>query len=140
MIPKEVRVLNVNTSLEIKTDKNLFMQILYNLLINALKYSIENVKPTIEIELIKDHSYFYLQIKDYGRGISEKYKENFFYLGFRGDNAKKIKGKGFGLWISKKLLENLGMEIQIANYKNPTIFEIRIPNELITKRKIMEVL
>ena len=72
---------------------------------NAIKYTPEGGK--IEISIARDEKEIKFQIKDSGIGIPENQKDKVFGKFFRAQNAieKEATSSGFGLFISKKIIE-----------------------------------
>lgn len=78
-------------------DRLHLVSVLYNLLENALKYSLES--PKIEVRLAQSGGQLTLKVKDQGRGIPAAYLDRIFDKFFRvptGD-VHDVKGHGLGL-------------------------------------------
>jgi two-component system, OmpR family, phosphate regulon sensor histidine kinase PhoR len=71
--------------------------VIYNLLDNALKYSLEN--PQITISLKEDTEQLIVSVKDKGVGIASEFKKKIFEKFFRvpTGNVHTVKGYGLGL-------------------------------------------
>ena len=94
----------------------LLMQIaLNNLIENALKYSPE--ESTIHVDLTDEGERINVEISDEGTGISDEEKKKVFDKFYRvgNENTRKTKGTGLGLFITKKILEDHGAEINITD-------------------------
>lgn len=78
-------------------DRRLFKHILTNLLMNAVKYSPDQVEIRIETYFHPDQ--FELRVIDHGIGISESDQAHLFESFFRGSNVGAIHGTGLGLRI-----------------------------------------
>jgi signal transduction histidine kinase len=104
----------------------LLMQIAMNNLIeNALKYSPED--STVHIDLTDEGERINLEISDEGVGISDEEKHRAFDKFYRvgNENTRKTKGTGLGLYLTKKIIEDHGAEINITdNTPAGTIFGI----------------
>ncbi len=89
----------------IQADKNSILQVIYNLVDNALKFSATSRQ--IDINLFSKNNELLLCVKDYGIGISAKDQERIFERFYRGDEPQRlgIKGSGIGLTIVKKIIE-----------------------------------
>ncbi|MDR1012676.1 MAG: cell wall metabolism sensor histidine kinase WalK [Lactobacillales bacterium] len=94
---------------EIDTDK--MMQVLDNIINNALKYSPEGGK--IQVRLIDTHRNVLLSISDQGLGIPKVDLKKIFERFYRVDKArdKKQGGTGLGLSISKEIIQVHGGHI-----------------------------
>jgi signal transduction histidine kinase len=89
----------------IKGDKNAILQVFYNLVDNAVKFS--GTSRQIDVSLFSRDDELLFCVKDYGIGISWKDQEKIFDRFFRGNEPQRlgIKGSGIGLTIVKKIIE-----------------------------------
>ena len=88
-------------------------EIVANLLENAFKYA----QKDAEIGLIITSKG--LCIFDDGKKITKNEKEKIFQKGFRGVAAKKKDGTGVGLFLARKLAQQIGGELRLLeNYSN----------------------
>ncbi|MFC0263632.1 PAS domain S-box protein [Fontibacter flavus] len=90
-------------------------QIFHCLLDNGLKYTRQNVRPTIEIKVRDNDGFWEFLIKDNGIGIDEKFHEKIFIIFQRLHNRKKHDGTGIGLSIAKRCIEFLGGKIWLES-------------------------
>jgi two-component system phosphate regulon sensor histidine kinase PhoR len=114
-----------------QTDKLKINQVVYNLLINAIKYAKTDpnqFKIVVDID-DKNRDTYILKFKDWGIGIKEADRESIFKEGFRSSEAKKkdVTGSGLGLHISKIIMGNLGGELVLSHLSEPTEFHLIIP-------------
>ncbi|MFI1773028.1 ATP-binding protein [Thalassobellus citreus] len=116
----------------IKTDKNRLMQILSNLLENALKFTTEG---TIKFGYCIEDDFIQFFVKDTGVGIDEKYREFVFDRFSQIVNGKSNEeGNGLGLSIAKGLVELLGGEIWIdSNTEKGSKFMFKLPFKRVNK-------
>jgi signal transduction histidine kinase len=102
----------------IQGDKNAIIQVFYNLVDNAIKFS--GTSRQIDISLFSIDDELQFCVKDYGIGISNKDQEKIFERFYRGSEPQRmgIKGSGIGLTIVKKIVEfhkgNLTMESRLG--------------------------
>ncbi|MFC2103472.1 ATP-binding protein [Bacteroidota bacterium] len=97
---------NVPENLFINVDEKLVLQVITNLLANAIKFSPE--KSTVEISAnIFNDKFSEFIVRDEGIGISEEGKEKLFKIGrmFSTDGTKGEKGTGLGLSLAKQIVE-----------------------------------
>ena len=89
----------------IKADKNAILQVFYNLVDNAIKFS--GTSRQIDINMFSRDDEIQFCVKDYGIGISGKDQEKIFERFYRGDEPQRlgIKGSGIGLTIVQKIIE-----------------------------------
>ena len=96
-------------------DYDKMMQVLQNLLGNAIKYS--PVKTKVIISAKKDSDTVIVSIKDEGPGIKNEEKEKIFQKFYRifGDKDDEILGSGIGLSIAKAIIEMHGGKIWVED-------------------------
>jgi signal transduction histidine kinase len=99
----------------IRADKNAILQVFYNLVDNAIKFS--GTSRQIDINLFSKDDELLLCVKDYGIGISGKDQEKIFDRFYRSDESQRlgIKGSGIGLTIVKQIVEAHGGTIAIES-------------------------
>lgn len=97
----------------IPMDFTLMMEVLMNLLDNALKYS----SPYTPVEIIARfvEKKVKIEIKDSGFGIPEEDLKRIFDKFYRAVNPKRVTGTGLGLSICKGIVEAHGGEIYAGN-------------------------
>ncbi|SEN28048.1 two-component system, OmpR family, phosphate regulon sensor histidine kinase PhoR [Chitinophaga rupis] len=116
------------TNFIITADKLHMTSVLYNLLDNALKYSIKD--PEILIHIIDHKRYLEIRVTDNGIGIAKEYKNRIFEKFFRvpSGNRHNIKGYGLGLsYVSHILQRHMGfIEVESELHKGST-FSVKMP-------------
>ncbi|WP_378173898.1 ATP-binding protein [Aquimarina sp. SS2-1] len=101
---------------EIIANKSALMQVLTNLITNAIKY---NSKPeiVIDIKITSVLGFYEFAVKDNGDGIPKDYLDKIFDLftvvGVEDRDGNL--GTGIGLATVKKIVQNLGGEITVAS-------------------------
>lgn len=112
----------------IRTDKSRLMQVISNLINNAIKF-IPKGTITLGYRLITDFVEFYVQ--DTGIGISE---ENLGKIFNRFEKVNHFApGTGLGLSICKSIVEHLGGDISVSSEVGVgSVFSFRIPLQLAT--------
>lgn len=112
----------------IKADKLHFINVIANMIDNAIKYSDEN--PKVEISLTERGLNIFLSIKDYGIGISKENQKKLFEKFYRVStgNVHNVKGFGLGLYYVKNICFSHGWDIRVVSEQNEgTEFIITIP-------------
>jgi len=97
----------------VRSDKKLLKNILINLITNAIKFSEQNKK--ISIETIVDDKYANISVTDRGIGISPQDQQHLFSSFFRGFNATNIAGTGLGLHIVKRYIDLLHGNVNLKS-------------------------
>ena len=111
---------------EIDTDK--FIQVVDNIMNNAVKYSPDG--GVITARLLETHNHVILSISDQGLGIPRKDLGHIFDRFFRVDKARSRKqgGTGLGLAISKEVVNLLGGQIWVDSVEGKgSTFYISLP-------------
>lgn len=88
----------------INADKNRLIQILYNLIHNAVKFTDEGI---ITVKVRAKHSFAYIQVIDTGIGMTNETQSRVF-LPYEQGNTTTEGGLGLGLSICKQLVEMHG--------------------------------
>jgi len=107
-------VRNTNTKIIIHTDRAKIVQVLINLLGNAVKFT-EEGSVSLQISTIKDKLKF--DVKDTGIGIPDD-EQKYIFEEFRqvdGSTTKKYGGTGLGLAICKKIVGLLEGKISVTS-------------------------
>lgn len=113
---------------EIDTDK--FMQVVDNIMNNAIKYSPDG--GIVTCRLLETHNHVILSISDQGLGIPKKDVAHIFDRFFRVDKARSRAqgGTGLGLAISKEVIEMHGGKIWVDSIEGKgSTFYISLPYE-----------
>ncbi|GGE57106.1 two-component system phosphate regulon sensor histidine kinase PhoR [Pedobacter psychrotolerans] len=89
----------------VNADREKIRQVLINLIVNSIKYGIENGETAIKI--FELHDQFLIEVTDNGMGIEEKHLARLFERFYRIDThrAREVGGTGLGLAIVKHILE-----------------------------------
>ena len=114
--------------LEIDTDR--LIQVIDNIMNNAIKYSPDG--GTITVRLIETHNHIILSITDEGIGIPRKDLNKIFDRFYRVDKARARQqgGTGLGLAISREVLKAHGGSIWVESRENQgSTFYVSLPYE-----------
>jgi signal transduction histidine kinase len=100
----------------LKIDVSRFKQILVNLIGNAIKYTF---KGEIMISQYVEEKNLCIRISDTGIGMSENEREKLFEKFYRVKNpeTEKIRGTGLGLWITIKIIKQMGGDLSVESIK-----------------------
>jgi len=112
----------------LQADEKRLVQVLVNLVNNAIKYSPENT--TIHVRVHPEHVHLILEVHNEGTALSPVQLEQIFEPFYRTPDAEDspIKGWGLGLAISKEIVERHGGQIwaESAEGKGITFF-VKLP-------------
>ncbi|KGK88321.1 sensor histidine kinase [Clostridium sp. HMP27] len=89
--------------------------ILNQIIVNSIKYSKEKLSK-VKVYSIRNENNIVLNIEDNGIGIVNKDINRVFEKGFTGENGRKLrKSTGIGLYLCKKLSEQLGLGLTLTS-------------------------
>lgn len=113
---------NIDGELNIKTDVMLVQRAIYNLMDNAIKYSIGDEA----IEIIMDDEKKTFEIRNKGNNIDEEELTKIFDIFYRSDKSRSREtgGYGIGLAIVKNVLNKLNANIVAKNIEGGMSFKI----------------
>lgn len=113
-------------NIKVLTDSKWLVFILNQIINNSIKYCDKNRKSYIMFYIEDNEKETTLHIKDNGIGVNASDLKHVFDKSFTGENGRKMRNStGFGLYISKKLIEKLGHKISATSEENK-YFEIAI--------------
>ena len=132
ILEKQLDILGLDTLsvVEVAADYDLFYQVVYNLIDNAVKFTPQNGK--IEFSLIKIQNNVEFKIKNYGAGIPEKDLPHIFERFYKIDKSRSNhkNSLGLGLYICKTIVELHGGIITVDSvFGEYTEFTVNLPQE-----------
>jgi PAS domain S-box-containing protein len=99
---------------EVRVREAHLLQLLQNLVENALKYRSEDV-PTVHITAKQDGRFWLFSISDNGMGIAPEYMTQIFGMFKRLHSGAKYDGTGMGLAICQRIVERYGGHIWVES-------------------------
>ncbi len=120
------------------TDKAMLNQVVYNLLMNSIKYAEKDPALfSVRLEIEETRRTIVIKFKDWGIGVEEMYRDKIFEYGFRTPDAKSknVSGSGLGLTISRSIMRQLGGDLRLENCRKPTAFHLILPKDEKENRK-----
>ena len=113
-------------NLNLKYDKKWTLEVICNILENAIKYTNDNGK--IEINIEKLESFLKIDITDNGIGIESENINNIFKRFYREQKVHNIEGVGIGLYLSKTIIEQQNGYIKVKSKVNEgSTFSVFLP-------------
>lgn len=108
-------------------DADRLLQVLTNLISNAVKFSPKNKAVTITMK--KDRRSVCVAVTDRGPGVPAEFRDNVFERFSQADssNTRKIHGTGLGLAISKAIIDQLHGALNFSSVQGKTTFYFKIP-------------
>lgn len=116
------------TELAVQADENRLVQVLVNILGNAVKFSPDQGQVTISTNQTSD--YVIVLVADQGPGVPAGYQKQIFerFSQAPKKDNQRITGTGLGLAISRAIIEQLGGSIGVENRDTGgSIFWFRVP-------------
>ncbi len=125
---EKVRDMSIETrfepGLKVRADRQRLLQVILNLLANALKYGPENTQVTINAYRHQGH--IRIEVQDQGKGIPAEHRSRLFTPFDRlGAERTVTEGTGLGLVLSKQLIDAMGGKIGVAEDKS--MFWLSLP-------------
>ncbi|MBK7212950.1 MAG: PAS domain S-box protein [Bacteroidales bacterium] len=131
-IKSRIKFLHERPQIFIHADRRLLIQVINNLVSNAIKYS--SLEPEITVKLIIHENKLELVVADNGIGIPEMDQKHLFEPFFRATNTGKTLGSGLGLNIVKESVAIHGGQISFESKPGKgTTFKIRFPDEVLIR-------
>lgn len=128
----------------LKADTTRLTQVIQNLLSNAIKYTEKgkiDLRVIVKSSAISPNVILRIELQDTGFGMTDKEQLKLFHrfsqISYEG--SYRPSGSGLGLWISKKLVEEiLGGNLSLTSEKGVgTLFCIEIPCEEVFEQPVM---
>jgi len=124
----QLRAQSANNLPALWADETRIMQVLGNLITNALRYTPEGGQVTLSAA--RDGNWMALQVSDTGSGIAAEDLPKVFDRFYRGDSARSEQGgeSGLGLAIARAYVQAHGGEINAVSLPGQgSTFTIRLP-------------
>ena len=109
-------------------DRDLLGLSLYNLLDNALKFTVQN--EAVEIRVRDNSRAVVIEVADGGSGIHPEEQQKVFEELYRGENARAVEGSGLGLSFVQRIISLHHGELTLRSRQDEqhgTIFTVRLP-------------
>lgn len=124
---EKVRDMSIEThfepGLKVRADRQRLLQVILNLLANALKYGPENTQVTVSAYRHAGH--IRVEVQDQGKGIPAELRSRLFTPFDRlGAERTVTEGTGLGLVLSKQLMDVMGGQIGVAEDKSMFWFSL----------------
>ncbi|VAW64252.1 Sensory box histidine kinase [hydrothermal vent metagenome] len=114
----------------ISIDEDYFIQIIINLVDNAIKFSAKSEIKQIDIHCrIYQENKLQISVRDYGPGIDKKQMKKIFTLFYRSENeiTRETIGTGIGLALVHQLTNIMKGEIDVSNKQPGAEFRLLFP-------------
>ena len=110
----------ISKEMIVDADRNMLSTILRNLISNAIKFTPQKGKVTIDAKQIQDQrsdSYIEISVQDTGMGIAPQLMSKLFHISenISTKGTEKEEGTGLGLILCKEFVEKHGGEIHVES-------------------------
>ena len=112
----------------VMADANLIVQVIVNLMDNAVKYSDEDSDVTVSVHL--ENEYAVISVSDHGTGISDEEKEKVFDMFYTGGSrsSDSRRSMGLGLALCRSIITSHSGSVYVSdNIPNGTIVSFTLP-------------
>ena len=113
----------------VMADANLIVQVIVNLMDNAVKYSDEDSDVTVSVR--RENAYaVVISVSDHGTGISDEEKEKVFDMFYTGGSrsSDSRRSLGLGLALCRSIITSHGGTISVSdNIPNGTVVSFTLP-------------
>jgi len=96
-------------------DENQLVQLMQNLIANAIKFHRKDERPEVEVKAALQGNEWRISVKDNGIGIDPKDSSRLFQMFHRLNSKDEYPGTGIGLAISKTVVERHGGRIDLES-------------------------
>jgi PAS domain S-box-containing protein len=115
LIQNKEAIITNDTLPDVYADSGQMVQLLQNLIGNAIKFHKPDEAPQIHISVEQKNNECLFSIKDNGIGIDKKYNDRIFSIFQRLHTAQEYSGTGIGLAICKRIVERHGGRIWVES-------------------------
>ncbi len=103
------------------------VQLMQNLIGNALKYTRDGVKPEVRVSSVRNNGEFVLSVADNGEGIPAEYQSQIFQP-LKRLHGSEIPGTGLGLALCERIVKRHGGRIWVNSEVNVgSTFYVSLP-------------
>lgn len=122
-----LHISHLSPDLNVYADPDRLKQVIFNLLANAAKFS--EAGSVVEVRIAKNNAMVRVEIRDYGQGIPEAFRNRMFTKFSQADSSttRSKRGTGLGLAISKAIVEQMQGVIDYRCESKGTTFYFELP-------------
>lgn len=127
---QKIKIETGKSSIVVKADRNRLIQVLLNLIDNAVKYSPADQPITVTLDSLEKAAR--IQVSDRGCGIPLQQQARIFERFYRVDQARTRTsgGCGLGLAIVKTLVEEMGGSVTVrSQFGQGSTFSVMLPRQ-----------
>ena len=125
---------SVNLAPKMQLDRSRMLQVVFNLLENAIKYASPDPNTfRVLVSYRKTDSGFEFSFRDWGIGVTEGYESRIFLMGVRAPNSLDqldVTGRGIGLPIARNILRAHGGDLTYQRHEKGSEFIAFLPRSV----------
>jgi signal transduction histidine kinase len=107
------------------------LQLLQNLVGNAVKFRREGQRPEVHVHAAEDDAQWTVSVRDNGIGIDPQYSEKVFALFQQLNDRAVYPGTGIGLAVARKIVQRLGGRLWFESTPGEgTVFHFTLPKDV----------
>jgi signal transduction histidine kinase len=112
----------------VTVDEDAFMQVMINLVDNAIKFSARAEHRAIELGCRVDGAWVEFRVRDFGPGVAREQMKKIFKLFYRSENelTRETVGTGIGLALVRELMDQMGGSVDVVNRQPGAEFGVRL--------------
>ena len=120
--------LNV-ADLKLNVEQDAFIQVIINLVDNAIKYSARSETKKIIFGVSNTNEQVFFSVRDFGPGIAKSQRKKIFDLFYRtgSELTRECQGTGIGLALVRELVSAMNASIEVTNQKPGAEFVVAFP-------------
>ncbi|MGH7789546.1 MAG: sensor histidine kinase, partial [Candidatus Binatia bacterium] len=101
----------------VRFEPDALMQVLWNLVDNAVKYAAGSSPPTIALRVWREGGRVHLAVRDHGPGVAARHLPHLFDPFYRGESelTRRNKGTGLGLALVRGLADAMDARVSARN-------------------------
>jgi signal transduction histidine kinase len=124
-----LRFVNDVDDASISVDEDCFMQIVINLVDNAIKFSKDAEEKVVEVRSKSSADGVVFLVRDYGPGVPQDQMKKIFELFYRSESelTRETVGTGIGLAIVYQLATAMGGSVDLVNVEPGAEFRVLFP-------------
>ena len=113
----------------VEVDSDAWLQILINLVDNALKFSAHGSNKRVDLQVMGQGKNLCMRVRDYGPGVPKDQLQKIFRLFYRvgSELTRETVGTGIGLALARQLAQAMHGELDVRNRQPGAEFELRLP-------------
>ncbi len=113
-------------AVDVQVDRDAFVQVMINLVDNALKFAAGASRKKIDIGCRRERSEVVFTVRDFGPGVARAQMKKIFELFYRPDNSltRDTAGTGIGLALVRQLAAAMNARVDVRNREPGAEFSI----------------